>query len=113
MGELKQEEGMGDAVTELKSLTRGHRIGSNSADNAKIPGSLAGRNANTLIHGEEKKSAADSEICKIKKAISDPTPNQVKMRRIGKKKKYKEINFAKSEKLETRGNNLHLLWGEK
>ena len=34
-GELKHEEGMRDAILELKSLTIGHRMGGNPAANPK------------------------------------------------------------------------------
>ena len=49
----------------------GRRIGANSPSNLKISGSLSGRIAKTLIYGKERKSAADLEIEKIKKALSD------------------------------------------
>ena len=55
-------------------------MGGDSADNAEISGSLSDRIATTLIYGEEKKSDADSEIGKIKKALTD-FANQVKMKK--------------------------------
>ena len=36
--ELKHEEGMTDAVIELKSLTRGQDVENNSEDNSEISG---------------------------------------------------------------------------
>ena len=83
-GELKRGEGTKDAITELKSLIIGHRIGSNSADNAEIPGALSDRTAEALSYGKAKKSGADLKIGKIKKAIID-FANQAKMWRIGMK----------------------------
>ena len=72
MGELKHEKGIRDAILGLKSLIRGHRVDRNSADNSKIPGSLADdRIAETLIYGKRKHSGADLEIGKIKKALID------------------------------------------
>ena len=47
MGDLKRDEGAGDAVAESKSLIRGKRVESNSADNEKIAGSSDGRIAKT------------------------------------------------------------------
>ena len=70
-GELKREEGMGESITESKSLMGGHQIGNNSLGNSEISGSLSGRIAKTLIYGKERKSAAGLEIGKIKKALSD------------------------------------------
>ena len=53
MWDLKRGEGTKDSITESESLIRGHRIDSNSADKSKIPGSLAGGIAETLIYGKE------------------------------------------------------------
>ena len=55
---------MKDAVTELKSLIRGHRVESNSVDNSEISGSLSGIIAKTLIYGKGKKHDTDLEIGK-------------------------------------------------
>ena len=41
--ELKHEEGMKEAITELKSLMCGHHIRNNSPGNLKMPGALADR----------------------------------------------------------------------
>ena len=41
MGDLKHEERMGDAITELELLIRGVRIEGNSVDNSKISAPLA------------------------------------------------------------------------
>ena len=73
VGALKREEGTKDDISELKSLIRGHRVGTNSAENPKISGSLADRIAKTLIYGKKRKSDTDREIEKIKKALSDFT----------------------------------------
>ena len=93
--ELKNEEGMKDTVTESKSLTRGHRIESNSVGNSEIPGSLAGGIAKTLIYGEAKKPDADLKIGIIKRAIID-FAKQVKTKRTGRKQ-YKGCNFGNWE----------------
>ena len=53
VAELKHDEGVGEAITELKSLMRGHHIGNNSAGNLKIPVSSSGRIAQTSIYGKE------------------------------------------------------------
>ena len=49
MGELKQDGGTKDAISELKSLIRRHHMGGNSAENPKITGSLSDRIVKTLI----------------------------------------------------------------
>ena len=49
----------------------GKHIENNSDGNSKIPGSLSGRIAKTLIYGKAKQSAIDSEIGKMKEALSD------------------------------------------
>ena len=69
--ELKHDEGLKDAILELESLIRGHRMGRNSADNPKITGPLADRIAKTSIYGNRRKSDTDLKIGEIKKAISD------------------------------------------
>ena len=71
VGELKHEQGTKEAITELKSLMRWHRVENNSARNSEISGSLSGRIAETSIYGKERKSDVDLELGKIKKAISD------------------------------------------
>ena len=94
---------MTEAITELKSLTRGHRMGSDSADNANILDSLAGRIAKTLIYGAGNNSGADLEIGKIKKAHID-FAKQVKMKRSGQKSNIKkDRNFGELKKSKTRG----------
>ena len=50
-------------------------MGINSADNPEISGSLADRVSKTLIYGKQRKSDADMEIGKIKKALID-SPNK-------------------------------------
>ena len=67
VGALKREEGTKDDISELKSLIRGHRVGTNSAENPKISGSLADRIAKTLIYGNRRNSATDFEIGKKRK----------------------------------------------
>ena len=54
VGDLKHEKGMKEAVVELKSLINGHRMGSNSAGNSEIPGSLVGRVTKTLIYDKRR-----------------------------------------------------------
>ena len=70
-GELKREEGANEAITDLKSLMCGRRIGNNSPGNLKISGALLDRVAKTLIYGNGRKSAADLEFGGIKKALID------------------------------------------
>ena len=64
MGELKQEKGMRDAIFALKSLIRGKRMGSNSAGNPDIPGSLADRITQALIYGKQRKSHPELRVGK-------------------------------------------------
>ena len=94
MGELKHEEGMRDAITELKSLMHGHHIENNSADNSKISGSMSGRVVETSLYGKGTKSPADSEIEKAKKALIDFSI-QVKNGETWEEKKYKEEIIGK------------------
>ena len=46
-------------------------MGSNSAENPKIPGALSDRIAKTLIYGTQRKSDTDLKTGGIKKALSD------------------------------------------
>ena len=50
--ELNHESGMGEAITELESLTRGHHIGNNWSGSSEISGSLPDRAAETSIYGK-------------------------------------------------------------
>ena len=68
-GGSKQEKGMWDSIFELKSLIRRQRMGSNSAGNPKIPGSLTDRVTKTLIYGKQEKSDTDMRIGGVKKAL--------------------------------------------
>ena len=77
VGELKHEEGVKDAITEVELLMRGHHIGSNSPDGLKMPGSMDDRIAETLIYGKGRKSEADLKIGEIKKALIDPAKQSV------------------------------------
>ena len=92
VGESKRVEGAGGEITEFKSLMRGYRIGRNSPGNLKISGPLAGSIVETLIYGEERKSAADLRIGRIKPALSD-FANQLKSEKHWKEKKYREKNW--------------------
>ena len=98
--ELKHDEGRKDDISESKSLIRGQRMGSNSADNSEISGSLGDRISKTPIHGNQRKSDADLKIGKIKKALGD-FANRLRSGSDGKKR-YKERNSRKLKKLETR-----------
>ena len=80
---------MKEAITELKSLTRGHHIENNSAGNLKISGSLSGGIAHAMLYGKARKSAFDSEIEKMKKELSDFS-RKVKNGKNSKSKLYKE-----------------------
>ena len=101
MGELKHEEGMEDAILELKSLIRGQRMGSNPADRPEITGSLAGRIAKTLIYGNRRKSDTGLGIGKIKKALTD-FAKQSKSETM-ERKQYKERK--KFDEIEEIGNS--------
>ena len=109
-GGLKREERMGGSVTELESLTRGHQIEYNSADNLKISGSLSVRIAETLIYGKRKAPAVGFEIGKIKSdtRFLQKSEEWRAGQKINIKKKKKVI--IKVEKLKTRLSNLHLQW---
>jgi len=103
MGDSKHVKGMGEAIVELGSLIHGQRMGSNSPDKPKISGSWDGRITKTLIYGKERKSETDSEIGKIKKALSD-FAKQASRKNQEKEKQYKEWNkFKKSEEVENAG----------
>ena len=101
---------MGGSVTELESLTRGHQIEYNSADNLKISGSLSVRIAETLIYGKRKAPAVGFEIGKIKSdtRFLQKSEEWRAGQKINIKKKKKVI--IKVEKLKTRLSNLHLQW---
>ena len=53
VGDFKREEGTEEAITELKSLSRGYHIENNSADNSKMSGSLLGRIVKTFLYGKD------------------------------------------------------------
>ena len=59
VGKSAHEEGAKEEITELESLTRGHRIEDNSPGNLDISCSSADRIAKTLIYGKER------NICSI------------------------------------------------
>ena len=67
MGDSEHEKGTKEAILELESLIRVHRMGGNSPGKSKIPGSLAGRVTKTLIYGKERKSETDLKIAKLRK----------------------------------------------
>ena len=69
--EVKHEKGMKEAITELKSLIRHHRINRNSINKTGTEGSLTDRITKLSIYGKEKKSETDQKIGKIKKTITD------------------------------------------
>ena len=73
MNDSKREKGMKEAIAESKSLTHGHRMGSNSPGNSEISGSLVGRitKKRTLVYGKRRTSETDLKIEMIKKALSD------------------------------------------
>ena len=77
-GTLQREEGVKDSITELRSLMGGKHITNNSEGNSQISGSLSGRIAKSFFFTEKKKKPAiDSEIGKIKEALSVfPTESQ-------------------------------------
>ena len=68
---LRREEWTKEVITELKALMRGQRIGRNSLDNLKIPGSASGRIVKTSIYGKERKSAVYLKIGKAEKSLID------------------------------------------
>ena len=59
MWDLKHEAGLGDDITELKSLIRGQSISINSAGNSENFGFFVGGFRKTPIYGKEKKSDTD------------------------------------------------------
>ena len=65
--ELRREEGMREAISELKTLMRKQRIGKNSSDLTKLPGSIDGGITQTLHGGRKGKSPVDLKVAKIKK----------------------------------------------
>ena len=79
---------MEEDITESESLMRGHHVENNSEDNLKISGSSSGGIAETFLRGEERKSAVDLEIEKMKKAIID-FARQVKNGENWKEKQHK------------------------
>ena len=88
-GRIKTRRRAKEAIVELKSLTRWHQVGGNSAYTSEISGSFSGRIAETSLYGKERESAFDLEIGKIKQALSD-FPRQVKNAKNWKAKQYKE-----------------------
>ena len=52
VGELGREEGTPEAITELKSLMRGHHIERNSSGNLRISGPANDRISKTLTYGK-------------------------------------------------------------
>ena len=67
--ELKHEEGTQESITELESLTRGHRVGNNSPGNLKIAGSAAENIESDDLW--KRKSMVCLEIGMAKKALID------------------------------------------
>ena len=97
MGDMEHEKGAKEAIAEMESLIRGHRMGSNSPGKLKTSGSLAGRITKTLIYGEARKSETDLEIDKVKKALID-FAKQAKKKHQGKRNNIKrERNPRKVE----------------
>ena len=89
-------------------------MGSNSAGNSEIAGSLVDRITKTSTYGKQRKSETDLKIEKIRKALSD-FAKQVKSRNDGEEKLYKEIGGRiqeKSTKLKIRENNSNLHCGQ-
>ena len=68
-GELKREEGANEAITDLKSLMCGRRIGNNSPGNLKIAGSAAENIESDDLW--KRKSMVCLEIGMAKKALID------------------------------------------
>ena len=68
--ELRHEEGTQEAISELKTLTRGQRIGGNSSDLLKLPGNLSEGITKSFFMGR-KGIAGRFESREIKRALQD------------------------------------------
>ena len=86
---------MKDAILELKSIMRGHRMGSKSAGNPKMSGSLADTITKALIYGKHAKSDTDLGIAGIAISLSDFT-KQVKINGEKSNIKIDEKKFKRS-----------------
>ena len=107
VAESKPEKGTKEAIAGSKSLIRGERMGSTSAGNPEISGSLTDSITKTLRYGEQGKSDTDWRIGKTKTALSD-FAKQAKNKNQRGEKQYKERRIEiqeKLKKLEIRGNN--------
>ena len=105
---------MQEAISELKTLIHGHRIGQNSSDLMKLSGNLGERITKTLLYGKKGKSPVDLKVEKIKRALKD-FAKQVKDEKNWKNKQYQERRKKISEKVKgirAKGGNCHLPWKE-
>ena len=66
--EWKHEEGTPEAITELKSLMRGHHIGNNSPGNLKFSGSSTERENSENADSRKKKITGIYENCEDKES---------------------------------------------
>ena len=87
---------MEEAIAELKSLIRGHRMGINS----KIRRPLVYRITKTLIYDKQRKSETDLGIEKVKQALSD-FHKQAKNKNDWEEKQYKGRSNQIQEKLKS------------
>ena len=62
---------MQEAISELKTLMRKHRIGKNSSGLMKLSGNLSERITKTLLYGRKGKSPVDLKVEKIKSVLQD------------------------------------------
>ena len=88
VGDLKHEEGMKDDIAELKSLIRGQRVESNSADSSEISVSLSAIIVETLLYGKEKKS--DTDLKSQNKESGNRFRQESENEKNWKEKHYKE-----------------------
>ena len=98
MGELKHEKGTNEAIAELKSLIRGHRINNNSPGKTNISGPISGRITKALISGKGRKSETDLRVGEIRIAFLD-SAKKTKGRKQGKIKQYKRNRKQIQEQL--------------
>ena len=102
-GELRNEEGAQESISELKTLMRGQRIDRNSSNLMKLSGNLGERITKTLLYGKKGKSPIDLKVGKIKRALLD-FAKLVKDEKNWKYKQYQEKEKEDSGESEGRSN---------
>ena len=97
MEELRREEGMRESISELGTLTHGHRIGQNSSDLMKISGNLGGGITKNSSLRKERKSPVDLKVEKAIEALKDFAKQAKEEKNWKKQYQEREKNFGESE----------------